>query len=90
MFSFTARFNLRFPRQPVVEASTTTNTNIKLSIFSHQLGHEVGLIDVASPDLKVWLPWTNVLSLLVCVNRWSKAPDFYVGDLKGGVLKDGR
>ena len=47
----------------------TRQIQVSQSIFSHQLGHEVGCINVASPDLKVWLPWTNVLSLIVCVKN---------------------
>ena len=65
----------------------TRQIQVSQSIFSHQLGHEVGCINVASPDLKVWLPWTNVLSLIVWVNRRSKSPDFYVVNLKGSTLE---
>ena len=65
----------------------TRQIQVSQSIFSHQLGHEVGCINVASLDLKVWLPWTNVLSLILCVNRWSKSTDFYVVNLKGSTLE---
>ena len=85
-----SRFNLRFDNNSHDYHDqkhfvfTTENSND----CSHQLRQEVVLVHISGSDLKVWLPRSNLLSLLVSIDRGSQAPNLYMCDLKGGVLRN--